>query len=202
MRASQTPTRRCCSRDWSPGPAGVSPRRAPPGRCTACDPRPPARTAAPRTTGNPGTARRRSGPRPRSRPASGLGGPAPGAALTSLARRWPVPGRAPRPSSEAARGWPRSCATQPQSALEEVADLAEAPADAGLLLNDGPRLLGRADRVLQKVLLQRVLVLGQGAVGVMPPDVGGPRTTDAKLQRKNGPPGSVLGASRETPRRR
>ena len=58
---------------------------------------------------------------------------------------------------------------QPQSALEEVADLAEAPADAGLLLNDGPRLLGRADRVLQKVLLQRVLVLGQGAVGVMPP---------------------------------
>ena len=58
---------------------------------------------------------------------------------------------------------------QPQSALEEVADLAEAPADAGLLLDDGPRLLGRADRVLQKVLLQRVLVLGQGAVGVMPP---------------------------------
>ena len=50
-----------------------------------------------------------------------------------------------------------------------MADLAEAPADAGLLLNEGPRLLGRADRVLQKVLLQRVLVLGQGAVGVMPP---------------------------------
>jgi hypothetical protein len=50
-----------------------------------------------------------------------------------------------------------------------VADLAEAPADAGLLLDEGPRLLGRADRVLQEVLLQRVLVLGQGGVGVMPP---------------------------------
>ena len=58
---------------------------------------------------------------------------------------------------------------QSQSALEEVADLAEAPADAGLLLDEGLRLLGRADRVLQEVLLQRVLVLGQGAVGVMPP---------------------------------
>src|SRR5512135_2124451 len=57
---------------------------------------------------------------------------------------------------------------QPQPILEEVADLAEAAADSGPLLDDGPSLLGRADRVLPKVLLQRVLVLGQGALGMMP----------------------------------
>ena len=74
---------------------------------------------------------RRSGPRPRSRPASGLGGPAPGAALTSLARRWPVPGRAPD-RLLGRHGDGPGLAQQPQSALEEVADLAEAPADAGL----------------------------------------------------------------------
>ena len=55
----------------------------------------------------------------------------------------------------------------PSRPFEEVADLAEAPAaDAGLLLDEGPRLLGGADRVLEEVFLQRVLVLGQGAVGV------------------------------------
>ena len=57
---------------------------------------------------------------------------------------------------------------QPQPALEEVADLAEAPADAGLPLDDGLGLLGGAGRVLREVLLQRFLVLGQGALGLMP----------------------------------
>src|SRR5512135_3119725 len=57
---------------------------------------------------------------------------------------------------------------QSQSVFEEVADLGEAPADAGLLLDDGLGLLGGADRVLQEVLLQGVLVLGQGAVGGVP----------------------------------
>src|SRR4051812_50196903 len=46
--------------------------------------------------------------------------------------------------------------------------LAEAPADARLLLDQGPRLLGGADRVLQEVLLQGVSVLGQDALGLMP----------------------------------
>ena len=49
-----------------------------------------------------------------------------------------------------------------------MADLAEAPADAGLLLDDGLGLLGGAGWVLQEVLLQGVLVLDQGALGLMP----------------------------------
>ena len=47
-------------------------------------------------------------------------------------------------------------------------DLAETPADARLVLDEGPRLLGGADRVLQEVLLQGVFVLGQDALGLMP----------------------------------
>ena len=50
-----------------------------------------------------------------------------------------------------------------------MADLGQAPADAGLLLDDGLRLLGGAGRVGQEILLQPVLVLVQGAVGLMPP---------------------------------
>ena len=50
-----------------------------------------------------------------------------------------------------------------------MADLGEAPADAGLLLDDGPGLLGGAGRVLPEVLLQGGLVLDQGALGLMPP---------------------------------
>src|SRR5512142_65497 len=69
---------------------------------------------------------------------------------------------------------------QSQSVLEEVADLSEAPADAGLLLDDGLGLLGGADRVLQEVLLQGVLVLGQGALGVLP--AAAPQAGQATLQ--------------------
>src|SRR5512144_3321906 len=69
-------------------------------------------------------------------------------------------------------GWdgdgPGLAPPQSQSVFEEVADLGEAPADAGLLLDDGLGLLGGADRVLPEVLLQGVLVLGQGALGLMP----------------------------------
>ena len=57
---------------------------------------------------------------------------------------------------------------QPQPVLEEVADLAEAAADAGLLLDDGLGLLGRAGRVLREVFREGVLVLDQGALGLMP----------------------------------
>jgi hypothetical protein len=49
-----------------------------------------------------------------------------------------------------------------------VADLAEAPADAGLLRDDGLGLLGRAGRVLQEGFLQGVFVPDQGALGLMP----------------------------------
>jgi hypothetical protein len=49
-----------------------------------------------------------------------------------------------------------------------VADLAEALPDAGLLLDDGLGKLGGARRMLPEVLLQGGLVLGQGAVGLMP----------------------------------
>jgi hypothetical protein len=55
-----------------------------------------------------------------------------------------------------------------QPVLEEVADLAEAPADAGLLRDDGLGLLGRAGRVFQEVFLQGVFVRDQGALGLMP----------------------------------
>ena len=57
---------------------------------------------------------------------------------------------------------------QPAAVLEEAADLTEAPADASLLLDDGPRLLGGSDRVLREVFLQGAPVLGQGAPGPMP----------------------------------
>jgi hypothetical protein len=56
---------------------------------------------------------------------------------------------------------------QSQSVLEEVADLAEAPADTGVLLDDGPRLLGRARRVLLEVLFQGGFLIDQGAAGLM-----------------------------------
>ena len=57
---------------------------------------------------------------------------------------------------------------QPQPILEEAADLAETPADSRMLFDEGPRLLGGAGRVLQEVLLERVLVLGELALGPMP----------------------------------
>ena len=57
---------------------------------------------------------------------------------------------------------------QPQPILEEVADLAEAPADAGLPLDDGLGLLGRAGWVLQEGLLQGLLMSNQGALGLVP----------------------------------
>jgi hypothetical protein len=49
-----------------------------------------------------------------------------------------------------------------------VADLAQAPADAGLLLDDGLGLLGRAGRMLGEVFRERYLMLSQGAPGLMP----------------------------------
>ena len=50
-----------------------------------------------------------------------------------------------------------------------MADLGQAPADAGLLLDDGAGLLDGADRMGLEVLLQRDLVLDQGGPGLMPP---------------------------------
>ncbi len=55
-----------------------------------------------------------------------------------------------------------------QPVLEEVADLGQAPADAGPLLDDGAGLLGGADRVGLEGLLQRDLVLDQGGPGSRP----------------------------------
>src|SRR4051812_13386523 len=66
------------------------------------------------------------------------------------------------------RDRPRFAPTQSQPVLEEVADLAEAPADPGLLLDDRLSLLGGADRVLPEGFLQGVLVLSQDASGLMP----------------------------------
>ena len=48
-----------------------------------------------------------------------------------------------------------------------MADLAEAPADAGPLLDDRPGLLGGAGWVRLEVLLQGGLVFDQGASGMM-----------------------------------
>ena len=50
-----------------------------------------------------------------------------------------------------------------------MADLGQAPADAGPLLDDGAGLLDGADRVRLEVLLQGDLVLDQGGPGLMPP---------------------------------
>jgi hypothetical protein len=49
-----------------------------------------------------------------------------------------------------------------------MTDLGEAPADPGVPLDEGLRSLGGADRMLPEELLQRGLVLGQGALGMMP----------------------------------
>jgi hypothetical protein len=57
---------------------------------------------------------------------------------------------------------------QPQPILEEAANLAEAPADTGLLLDDGLGLFRGTRWVLGEVLLQRGLVIGQGTVGLVP----------------------------------
>ena len=57
---------------------------------------------------------------------------------------------------------------QPQLVPEEVPHLGQAPADAGLLLDDRSGLLGGAGWVLPEVLFQGVLMLDQGAVGLMP----------------------------------
>src|SRR3954469_4114302 len=58
---------------------------------------------------------------------------------------------------------------EPEPVLEEVADLGQAPADAGLLLDDGAGLLDGADRMGLEVLLQGGLVLDQGRPGCRPP---------------------------------
>jgi hypothetical protein len=50
-----------------------------------------------------------------------------------------------------------------------VADLGQASADAGPLLDDGAGLLDGAGRVLLEVLLERDLVLDQGGPGLMIP---------------------------------
>src|SRR3954462_9960764 len=55
-----------------------------------------------------------------------------------------------------------------QPVREEVTDLAETPADAGLLFDPGSGLPGRAGRMLQEESLQGVLMLDEGASGLMP----------------------------------
>src|SRR4051794_11780082 len=57
---------------------------------------------------------------------------------------------------------------QPQPILEEVADSAVAPAAAGLPIDEGLGLLGRAGRVPCEMSLEGVLVLDQGAPWLMP----------------------------------
>jgi hypothetical protein len=49
-----------------------------------------------------------------------------------------------------------------------VADLGQAPANPGVPLDEGLRWLRGADWVLPEELLHRGLVLGQGALGMMP----------------------------------
>jgi hypothetical protein len=57
---------------------------------------------------------------------------------------------------------------QPQAVLEEVADLGEATADTGLLLDDGLGLFGRTRWMLLEVLLQGGLVVNQNTLGLVP----------------------------------
>src|SRR5207302_1509568 len=66
------------------------------------------------------------------------------------------------------RDGPGLAPAQPQAVLEEMADLAEAAADARPLLDDSLGPLGGADRVLAEVFLQGGPVLVQGALGLMP----------------------------------
>src|SRR5437868_6377431 len=122
----------------------------------------PARTAAPGTTGIPGTGRTRSERHRRTGRYAGRVWP--GAAAAAACRGGTRLARGGRP-------WPAPClpcASPGQLFFQEGADLGQAASDARPLLDGVAGLACRAGRMLQEVVFQGLLMVVQHAVLALP----------------------------------